>query len=110
MTRLTDTFWSLYVLRCGDGTLYAGVSPDVARRLATHRAGQGARYLRGRGPLQLVATTSVGTRAEALRAEHAFKRLTKARKEAVIGAAAGLQRFVASCQVAADSSLAGASA
>ena len=46
--------WYVYVLRCGDGTLYTGTTDDVARRLAAHRAGKGAKYTRGRGPLELL--------------------------------------------------------
>jgi len=46
--------WYVYILRCGDGTLYTGITDDVDRRLAAHRAGRGAKYTRGRGPLELV--------------------------------------------------------
>ena len=46
--------WYVYILRCGDGTLYTGSTDDVERRLAAHRAGKGAKYTRGRGPLELV--------------------------------------------------------
>ncbi len=52
--------WYLYLVRCGDGTLYTGISTDVGRRLAEHRAGKGARYLRGRGPLSLARKVRVG--------------------------------------------------
>ncbi len=73
--------WFLYLLRCGDGSLYTGISNDVARRLAAHRAGRGARCLRGRGPLTLVRRIRVGSRSDALRAEHRVKSLKKERKE-----------------------------
>ena len=46
--------WYVYILRCGDGTLYTGITDDIPRRLAAHRAGKGAKYTRGRGPLELV--------------------------------------------------------
>ncbi|WP_296061491.1 DNA mismatch endonuclease Vsr, partial [uncultured Ellagibacter sp.] len=46
----------LYVLECGDGTLYTGYTPDIEARLAQHRAGTGAKYTRGRGPLTLLAS------------------------------------------------------
>ena len=46
--------WYVYMLRCGDDTLYTGVTDDVERRLAAHQAGKGAKYTRGRGPLELV--------------------------------------------------------
>ena len=45
-----ETYWFLYVIRCADDSLYTGVSTDVNRRLSVHRAGKGAKYLRGKGP------------------------------------------------------------
>lgn len=76
--------WYLYLVRCGDGTLYTGVSNDVPRRLAAHRSGRGARYLRGRGPLRLARRVRVGGRGDALRVERKVKRLPRARKEMLI--------------------------
>ena len=76
--------WFVYVLRCGDGTLYTGISTDVARRLSEHQAGKGARALRGRGPLQLVWQQHVGGHGDALRLEYRLKQWPKARKEALI--------------------------
>ncbi len=84
--------WSLYVLRCGDGTLYCGVSTDVARRLATHRAGKGARYTRGRTPLRLVYEVVLGDRGDALRGEAAWKRLTRKEKLRRLSEARAAQR------------------
>jgi putative endonuclease len=75
--------WSVYLLRCGDGTLYTGIATDVERRLAEHVAGRGARYTRGRGPLVLLGARVVGTRSEALREEARIKALDRARKLAV---------------------------
>ncbi len=77
------TAWSVYLLRCADGTLYTGVATDVERRVEEHErgAGRGAKYLRGRGPLELLLEHAVGERGDALRAEAAIKRLTRARKE-----------------------------
>ena len=46
--------WKVYILRCGDGSLYTGIAVDVEHRLAVHRSGKGAKYTRGRGPLELV--------------------------------------------------------
>ena len=57
--------WYLYLVRCGDGTLYTGISTDVDRRLAEHSGGKGARYLRGRGPLALARKIRVGDKARA---------------------------------------------
>ena len=72
--------WCLYVLRCADGTLYAGITTDLERRLAEHQAGTGARYTRGRGPLSCVGSWPYPDRSRAARAEHAFKRLSRAEK------------------------------
>ncbi|MBI2387978.1 MAG: GIY-YIG nuclease family protein [Deltaproteobacteria bacterium] len=85
--------WSLYVLRCGDGSLYTGVAVDVARRFAQHAAGKGARYTRGRGPLTLIAKTSCADRSAALRAELRFKRLSRSEKQAVLARRRGLLAF-----------------
>lgn len=88
------TTWSVYVLRCGDATLYTGVAVDVERRLAQHREGRGARYTRGRGPLALVARARCRDRSEALRVELAFKRLARVEKDAVLARPRGLAGFV----------------
>lgn len=76
--------WYVYILRCGDGTLYTGISDDVERRLAAHRSGKGAKYTRGRGPLELVYQEQVPDKAAALRREAAIKRLKRAEKEKLI--------------------------
>lgn len=65
--------WWVYILRCGDGTLYTGMTDDPERRLAAHRSGHGAKYTRGRGPLELVYSEACGTRGDALRREAAIK-------------------------------------
>ena len=77
-------FWYVYMLRCGDGTLYTGVTDDVERRLAAHRAGKGAKYTRGRGPLELVYQEQVPDKSAALRREYQIKRLPKQDKEGLI--------------------------
>ena len=76
--------WFVYILRCGDGTLYTGVTDDVQRRLATHRAGKGAKYTRGRGPLELVYTQEQPDKSAALRREVQIKKLTRPQKEQLI--------------------------
>jgi putative endonuclease len=70
----------LYIVRCGDGTLYTGIARDVAARIAAHNAGKGARYTRGRGPVTLVAQARCPTKGDALRAELAVKALPRDRK------------------------------
>lgn len=81
--------WWLYVLRCADHSLYCGITNDVERRLARHNAGTGARYTRGRGPLVLERSWTAGSKAEALKMEHRFKKLRKARKEQALKAEGG---------------------
>ena len=77
--------WYVYVLRCGDGTLYTGTTDDGARRLAAHRAGKGATYTRGRGPLELLYTEQCPDRSAALRREYAIKQLSREEKLHLIG-------------------------
>ena len=72
--------WYVYILRCKDGTLYTGMTDDVPRRLAAHRAGKGAKYTRGRTPLELVYREECTDRSAALRREIAVKRLTRQEK------------------------------
>ncbi len=78
--------WFVYVLRCGDGTLYTGISTDVSRRLSEHASGgpKAARYRRGRGPLELVFSAPAGSRSRALSLELWMKNLPRDRKEAVV--------------------------
>ena len=82
--------WYVYILRCGDGTLYTGITDDIPRRLAAHRAGKGAKYTRGRGPLELVYQEQVPDKSAALRREAAIKRLRRGEKERLIESAKSL--------------------
>lgn len=75
--------WYVYLIACGDGTYYTGISTNPQRRLEQHRSGTGARYTRGRGPLALMWRSSPLSRADALRQERRIKRLTHAQKEAM---------------------------
>ncbi len=77
--------WNLYILRCGDGSLYTGIAVDVERRLQMHRSGKGAKYTRGRGPLELVYREECEDHSTALKRELAVKALTKEEKENLIG-------------------------
>ena len=76
--------WFLYILRCGDGTLYTGITTDVPRRLEAHRQGKGAKYTRGRGPLELVYREECGTHSQALKREWEVKTLRRSEKELLI--------------------------
>ena len=75
-------YW-VYLLRCADDSLYCGITNDVAARLAAHQAGKGARYTRGRGPLELVIKRRCADKGLALRLEYAIKQLERAEKLAL---------------------------
>ena len=77
--------WYVYILRCGDGTLYTGITDDVEKRLAAHRSGHGAKYTRGRGPLTLLYTEVQANRAAASRRECAIKALPRREKLRLCG-------------------------
>ena len=72
--------WYVYMLRCGDGSLYTGITDDVEQRLEAHRTGRGAKYTRGRGPLELVYQEEQPDKSAALRREYAIKRLPRNKK------------------------------
>lgn len=82
------SYW-LYILRCGDGTLYTGTAADVDRRLAVHRSGKGAKYTRGRGPLEVVYREELPDKSAALRREWAVKHLTREEKLQLIKGTGG---------------------
>ena len=73
--------WYLYILRCGDGSLYTGITTDVERRLEAHRSGKGAKYTRGRGPLEMVYREECPDHSAALKREIEIKKLTREEKE-----------------------------
>lgn len=80
--------WSVYILRCGDGTLYTGIATDVSRRLDEHQS-QGpkaAKYTRSRLPLTIVYQRELGSRSEASKEEFRIKSLTRRQKLALIAA------------------------
>lgn len=82
-----EATWYLYILRCGDGSLYTGITTDVQRRLEEHRSGTGAKYTRGRSPLELVYREICGSHSDALKREFAVKRLTRREKLVLIASA-----------------------
>jgi putative endonuclease len=86
--------WYLYLLRCGDGGLYTGITTDVARRFAEHQVNCGAKYLRGRGPQTLVFQKELGGRSLALGVESKVKKLSKTRKEELVRANARIDEIV----------------
>ena len=72
--------WYVYMLRCGDGSLYTGCTDDVDRRLAVHQSGKGAKYTRSRLPVALAYQEEQPDRSAALRREADIKRLSRAKK------------------------------
>lgn len=76
--------WYVYLLRCADGSLYAGITTDLARRLAEHNAGTGAKYTRARRPVSLAWHEPAADRADASRREYRVRTLSRAAKEVLV--------------------------
>ncbi|QPQ32931.1 GIY-YIG nuclease family protein [Lysinibacillus sp. JNUCC 51] len=74
-----------YVLECADQSFYAGYTNNVERRVDVHNAGKGAKYTRARGPVECIYVEEFDTKQEAMRAEYAFKQLTRKQKMKYIG-------------------------
>ena len=72
--------WTVYILRCGDGSLYTGITNDLERRMAEHESGKGAKYTKGRGPLQLVYQEICQDRGLASKRENEIKALDRKAK------------------------------
>ncbi len=75
--------WFVYLARCADGSLYTGIARDVDARIAAHDAGKGAKYTRGRGPLEVCAVRRCRSKGDALRLELAVKALARREKESL---------------------------
>ncbi len=86
--------WYLYIVRCRDGSLYTGIATDVNRRFAEHQENKGAKYLRGRGPLQLVFKKQIGKRELALKIERLVKKLPKLKKEKIVNMGVGIEEIL----------------
>lgn len=80
----SDAGHFVYVVECADGTYYTGYTTDVERRVAEHNAGTGARYTRGRGPVEVVHTEAYDTQSEAMQREYAIKQLRRRQKERLV--------------------------
>jgi putative endonuclease len=72
--------WFTYILKCFDGSFYIGATNDLEKRIATHNAGKGARYTKGRLPVKLVKFFEVNSKSEALKLEIKLKKLSKKQK------------------------------
>ncbi|HEY4450370.1 MAG TPA: GIY-YIG nuclease family protein [Solirubrobacteraceae bacterium] len=85
----------VYMLRCGDGSLYTGWSVDVERRLELHRRGRASRYTASRRPVELALALAMPDRAAAMREEARIKRLDRAGKLALIAACSAAEKHSA---------------
>ena len=72
--------WYVYILHCADGTLYTGMTDDVTRRVQVHNSGKGAKYTRGRTPVEAVYSEECESYSAALKREYAIKQLTRQQK------------------------------
>lgn len=81
---MTEKMWFVYILRCGDGSLYTGITTDVERRLAVHRSGKGAKYTRSHLPVELVYTEECENHSVALKREWEIKKLSREEKMILI--------------------------
>lgn len=79
--------WHIYILECAGGRLYTGIALDIEARYRAHAAGKGARFTRSYPPQRIVYTRPFPTRSEALKAEHAIKKMTAAAKREMIAKA-----------------------
>jgi putative endonuclease len=80
--------WHLYILKCGDGSYYTGVTTDIVRRVREHREGKASRYTRTHQPVALVHREECGGRSQALSRECAVKSLSRAAKDTLVAGAA----------------------
>jgi putative endonuclease len=69
-----------YVLQCVDGSYYAGYTNNLKKRLAAHNAGKGAKYTRAKGPVEMIHHECFDSKTAAMKAEYAFKQLSKPQK------------------------------
>ena len=76
--------WLVYVLRCGDGSLYTGITNDLPKRLAAHAAGKASKYTRSRLPVRLAHAEPQRSKSAALKREAAIKKLSRRRKDLLV--------------------------
>ncbi|ATD29650.1 TPA: GIY-YIG nuclease family protein [Vibrio cholerae] len=86
--------WFVYLVRCANNALYCGITTDVARRFAQHQKGNGAKALRGKGPLELVWSLPIAEgKSAALKLEYRIKALSKSQKEALVTGIARIEQL-----------------
>ena len=76
--------WCVYMLLCDDNTIYTGITNDLKKRFENHISGKGAKYLRGRKPLEIVYTENFQNRSMATKREMEIKKLNRRKKEVLI--------------------------
>ena len=72
--------WVVYVLKCGDGSLYTGITNNLAKRILTHEQGSGAKYTKGRAPFSIIYKERYNNRSEATKRELEIKKLSRQEK------------------------------
>ncbi|MEC9416051.1 MAG: GIY-YIG nuclease family protein [Pseudomonadota bacterium] len=87
--------WSIYILRCNDNSLYIGITLDIERRMKEHSSSKrGAKYLKGKQPLELIFLQKIGNKGTALKIEYHLKQLTKKKKEILVSDNKKLRAFI----------------
>ncbi len=76
--------WFLYLIECQDGSIYTGITVDVDKRYATHKAGKGAKYMRSHPPKRLLKVFEFANRSEASKAEYKIKKLSAHEKRVIV--------------------------
>jgi predicted GIY-YIG superfamily endonuclease len=102
MPKRSDTKWFVYILRCGDGTLYTGITIDLARRCEQHNGGTASRYTRSRLPVALVYQESQPSQSLALKREAAIKSMSRLEKKSLIRQAGRSRKRLSRTSQAAD--------
>jgi predicted GIY-YIG superfamily endonuclease len=82
--KIEDPVWQVYILKCKDGSLYTGIAINLTERIATHNQGTGAKYTRGRLPVELVYSETAADRSTASKREAAIKKLSRTAKLVLI--------------------------
>jgi len=84
MAKKSGDKWFVYLLRCGDGSLYTGITKDITRRCEQHNAGTASRYTRSRLPVVLVYQEPQASQSLALKREATIKAMSRLEKESLI--------------------------
>jgi len=83
MSKVKAAFYT-YIVKCADGSLYTGWTVNLAQRIDAHNDGRGAKYTRGRGPVELMASWQHQSKSDAMKLERSLKKLSRRDKEILI--------------------------